>query len=117
MTSKDDQIRARLSRLVSRSKEGSVEPEAELETALPVVAPIQHGRGPQKAPTKVQISIRLDRDIVETLRATGRGWQSRINDWLRHRLSEDDSTPENSLGDPEQHHGADNGDHQRAPER
>ena len=117
MTSKDDQIRARLSQLVRRSREGSVEPGAEPKTALPVAAPIQRGRGPQKAPTKVLISIRLDRDIVETLRATGRGWQSRINDWLRHRLSEDSSTSENLLGDPEEHDGTDHGNNQRPPER
>ncbi len=40
-------------------------------------------RGPQKAPTKEMISVRLDRDLVERLRATGPGWQARINDTLR----------------------------------
>ncbi len=40
-------------------------------------------RGPQKAPTKQMISVRLDRDLVERLRATGPGWQARINDTLR----------------------------------
>lgn len=43
-------------------------------------------RGPQKSPTKVQIAIRLDRDLVEQLRATGRGWQSRVNTALRRSL-------------------------------
>lgn len=43
-------------------------------------------RGPQKAPTKVQVTLRLDRDIVETFRATGPGWQSRLNDALRKTL-------------------------------
>lgn len=38
-------------------------------------------RGPTK--TKEAISIRLDMDLVEKLRATGPGWQSRINDALR----------------------------------
>ncbi len=40
-------------------------------------------RGPQKSPTKQQVTLRLDRDVVERFRATGRGWQGRINDVLR----------------------------------
>jgi uncharacterized protein (DUF4415 family) len=40
-------------------------------------------RGPQKAPTKQLVSLRLDRDIVEHFRKRGPGWQSRINDTLR----------------------------------
>jgi len=40
-------------------------------------------RGPQRAPTKVPVTLRLDRDIVERFRATGAGWQSRMNDALR----------------------------------
>jgi uncharacterized protein (DUF4415 family) len=43
-------------------------------------------RGPQKAPTKERITIRLSRDVVESFRATGDGWQSRVDaalqDWL-----------------------------------
>ena len=40
-------------------------------------------RGPQAAATKQMISVRLDRDLVERLRATGPGWQGRINATLR----------------------------------
>lgn len=40
-------------------------------------------RGPQKTPTKQQVTLRLDRDVVERFRATGAGWQSRINEALR----------------------------------
>jgi uncharacterized protein (DUF4415 family) len=39
-------------------------------------------RGPQKAPVKERIGLRLDHDIVEHFRKTGPGWQSRINDVL-----------------------------------
>jgi uncharacterized protein (DUF4415 family) len=39
-------------------------------------------RGPQKAPTKERVSLRLDRDIVESYRAGGPGWQTRINNDL-----------------------------------
>lgn len=40
-------------------------------------------RGPQKAATKELISLRVDRDVVDAFRATGRGWQTRANDALR----------------------------------
>ena len=40
-------------------------------------------RGQQKAPTKELISLRVDRDVVEAYRATGRGWQTRANQALR----------------------------------
>lgn len=40
-------------------------------------------RGKQKAPTKEAISIRLDADILAYYRASGRGWQGRINETLR----------------------------------
>jgi uncharacterized protein (DUF4415 family) len=40
-------------------------------------------RGPQKAPTKQQVTLRLDRDVIDRFRSTGPGWQRRINDALR----------------------------------
>lgn len=40
-------------------------------------------RGPQKAPVKERISIRLSRDVAEYFRATGNGWQTRIDEALR----------------------------------
>jgi uncharacterized protein (DUF4415 family) len=43
----------------------------------------QGERGPQKAPTKQQVTLRLDQDVVERFRATGQGWQGRINEALR----------------------------------
>lgn len=43
---------------------------------------IKRGRGPQKAPTKRLISLRLDADVLEKWRALGKGWQGRINDTL-----------------------------------
>lgn len=49
-----------------------------------IVADYHHRmRGVQKRPTKVLVSLRLERDVVERLRASGRGWQSRVNDMLR----------------------------------
>jgi uncharacterized protein (DUF4415 family) len=43
---------------------------------------IRRSRGPQKAPTKQMVSIRLDVDVLNAFRATGRGWQGRINHTL-----------------------------------
>lgn len=40
-------------------------------------------RGAQKAPTKTQVTLRLDPRVVDHFKAGGAGWQSRINDVLR----------------------------------
>ena len=42
--------------------------------------------GSVKAAPKVQTAIRFDPDVLEGLRATGRGWQTRANDALREWL-------------------------------
>ena len=43
-------------------------------------------RGAQKDPVKDRIGLRLDHNIVEHFRATGPGWQSRINDVLAEHV-------------------------------
>ncbi len=43
----------------------------------------RRGRGKQKAPVKVPVSLRLDADLVERFRASGAGWQTRLNTLLR----------------------------------
>ncbi len=44
-------------------------------------------RGSQKAPVKERITIRLSPEVVEKFRATGDGWQTRMDaalkDWLK----------------------------------
>lgn len=44
-------------------------------------------RGPQHAPTKQRITIRLSPEVVAQFRATGEGWQTRVDaalqDWLK----------------------------------
>jgi uncharacterized protein (DUF4415 family) len=44
-------------------------------------------RGPQKTPTKLSTTIRLSPQVLEAFRATGAGWQTRMDDalkdWLR----------------------------------
>jgi uncharacterized protein (DUF4415 family) len=46
-------------------------------------------RGRPKADeTKVFTAIRLDADLLETFKATGKGWQTRMNAALRQYLNE-----------------------------
>lgn len=45
-------------------------------------------RGPQKTPTKIPTSIRLSPNVIDAFKATGRGWQSRIDDALQTYLVE-----------------------------
>ena len=49
-----------------------------------VVAAYRRGRGPQKDPKKVPVSIRLSPEVVEYFRAEGKGWQTRIDEVLRN---------------------------------
>ena len=44
--------------------------------------------GPQKAPKKKPVAIRLSPDVVEDFKSTGAGWQSRIDEALRTFLKE-----------------------------
>jgi uncharacterized protein (DUF4415 family) len=47
----------------------------------------RRGRGRQKASTKQMISLRLDVDVVEKFRATGKGWRVRMNATLATHAS------------------------------
>ena len=52
--------------------------------ALPdLAASIRKGRGPNKAPTKKLVSLRLSGGVIEKYKAGGAGWQSRIDEDLR----------------------------------
>lgn len=50
------------------------------------VSGLRKARGPNKKPVKEQVAIRLDQELVSALRASGPGWQTRVNaaltDWL-----------------------------------
>ncbi|WP_267425091.1 BrnA antitoxin family protein [Methylobacterium sp. GC_Met_2] len=48
-----------------------------------LAATLRRSRGLQKAPTKQLVSLRLDADTVAAFKATGPGWQGRMNDALR----------------------------------
>jgi uncharacterized protein (DUF4415 family) len=45
---------------------------------------VKRGPGrPMGSGTKAQVTLRLDIEVIEALRATGAGWQTRANDILR----------------------------------
>ena len=50
------------------------------------IAELRRVRGKNRAPTKQQIAIRLDPEVLAAFRASGPGWQTRVNtvlkDWL-----------------------------------
>lgn len=51
---------------------------------------LTRGRGPQKAPTKLQVTLRLDRDVVARIKGDDpKGWQVRLNDTLRKAVGLD----------------------------
>ena len=53
------------------------------------IAARKRGRpvGSIKAAPKVALSLRLDPDVLAVLRATGPGWQTRVNTILRERFA------------------------------
>jgi len=58
------------------------------ETYATLVA-MKRPRGRPKADeTKVFTAIRLDADLLETFKATGKGWQTRMNAALRQFITE-----------------------------
>lgn len=57
---------------------------AVLPAGLVAVLPRKRGqRGAQLEPAKQLLSLRIDRDVVERFRATGGGWQIRVNEALK----------------------------------
>jgi len=44
-------------------------------------------RGPQKSPTKEQVTLRLDRGVLAHFRHSGPGWQTRLSDALKRLVS------------------------------
>jgi uncharacterized protein (DUF4415 family) len=45
-------------------------------------------RGPGKAPKKRLVSLRLSPEVIEHFRATGPGWQTRIDEALRKKIAQ-----------------------------
>ena len=49
---------------------------------------VRIGRPPSSKPLKVPTTIRFDADVLASLKASGKGWQTRVNeavrDWLKN---------------------------------
>ena len=43
-------------------------------------------RGPQKRPPKVAVTVRYSPEVVEFFKATGEGWQTRMNEALQEYI-------------------------------
>ena len=50
---------------------------------FPELAATIRARGPQIAPTKVSTTLRLSPEVLAHFRATGKGWQARIDQVLK----------------------------------
>ncbi|MGI8770210.1 MAG: BrnA antitoxin family protein [Acidobacteriaceae bacterium] len=61
-------------------------PFSELPESLKKELHSMKHRGPQKAPVKEKISVRVSPDVLSGLRARGRGWQSKVDQALREWL-------------------------------
>lgn len=48
---------------------------------------LRRTRGPNKKPTKQQVAIRLDREVLEGFQASGPAWQTRMNAALKEWLT------------------------------
>lgn len=77
----DGEVRAMTAEDMARFRPASQALPVDLQETLGV-----RRRGPQKAPTKVSTTIRLDADLLEALKATGEGWQTRVNALVRREL-------------------------------
>ena len=49
-------------------------------------------RGPQKRPTKVPVTVRYSPEVVAYFKATGEGWQTRMNEALREYVAQHRTT-------------------------
>ncbi|MFA7242874.1 MAG: BrnA antitoxin family protein [Sulfuricellaceae bacterium] len=54
--------------------------DEEWEAVKPLV---RIGRPPSARPLKVPTTIRFDPDVLAALKASGKGWQTRVNDAMR----------------------------------
>lgn len=63
----------------------SAKPGAEFFKQLGIEPPRPRGR-PKLDTPKQQVTLRLDADLLKELRASGKGWQSRVNDILRNEV-------------------------------
>lgn len=75
---------------VRREARENIEPEEDEDSpdaSAAMRAELERRRGGRPVgSSKVSTTVRFDREILETFRATGKGWQTRMNDALRDWL-------------------------------
>jgi len=72
--------------LTDKSKPPIIRLVSDAEDAVRVEATRRRGRPPLEHP-KEQINIRLSAQVLAAFRATGKGWQTRIDDLLREAVA------------------------------
>ena len=87
----NDAEEARIQRMIAGDPDAPEATDEELAGARPfaevfpdLMESIAPGRGrPAIAKPRQQISLRLEPDVIAKFKATGKGWQSRINEILK----------------------------------
>jgi uncharacterized protein (DUF4415 family) len=79
--------------LLHQNKLADIEPQDDEDSpdaTLAIQEAITQRRAgrPTGSGNKEQVAIRFDKDVLEAFRATGRGWQTRMNDALKAWLKE-----------------------------
>jgi uncharacterized protein (DUF4415 family) len=65
----------------------AADPDAAPDLSKPVAGIVRRLGRPPKADRKVSVTLRLDRDVIERFKATGAGWQTRINAALKKSIA------------------------------
>jgi len=85
-----DAEETRIQAMIASDPDAPEATEAELAQAKPfaeafpaLAESIRKGGRPRSERPKLAVSIRLDQDVLDRFKASGPGWQSRINDALR----------------------------------
>jgi len=85
LTDKDGEVRELTHEDIRRMRPIAEVLPAELLAILPKRK--RGERGPQKTPTKEQVTLRLDNDVLAYFKERGPGWQTRINDTLKRSMA------------------------------
>ncbi|MQA19289.1 BrnA antitoxin family protein [Rugamonas rivuli] len=75
-----------------RSLDQSMRGEGRVNTSQQIAARRGRPVGSVKAKPKVPTTIRFDQDVLDALKASGRGWQTRVNEAVRDWLARQSKT-------------------------
>ncbi len=75
-----------------RSLDQAMRGEGRVTTGQEIAARRGRPVGSVKANPKVATTIRFDQDVLDALKASGRGWQTRVNDAMRDWLARQSKT-------------------------